>query len=153
MLPNKRLRLHVLHQPGVLLPVRLGLVNGRCWLWRQQDLLRCRAPLSMLHDMQGEHGRGVQVPRRGKSVALGLTRHSAVSLCARFPHRPPMLFASFVRSCCACVKTCVCPLCYVLQLENEVMQRENLHFGCAFVEKDDASAQMTGVSSAEMQRS
>ena len=38
--------------------------------------------------------------------------------------------------CGACMKTCCCGCCYALQIQNEVMVKEGLHYACAMVEKD-----------------
>ena len=39
--------------------------------------------------------------------------------------------------CKACMKTWCCPVCYKLQVQNEIMVREKLSFGCAFLEHDE----------------
>jgi len=42
--------------------------------------------------------------------------------------------------CCnACMKACCCTCCYALQIQNEVMIKEKLHYGCMAVEGDGGS--------------
>ena len=38
--------------------------------------------------------------------------------------------------CGACFKTCCCPACYKLQIQHEIMVKQNLHFGCMKLEGD-----------------
>ena len=47
----------------------------------------------------------------------------------------------------ACMKTCCCPTCYAFQIQNEIMSKEGLHYGCMKVEADAGAPQV-----AEMKR-
>lgn len=41
-----------------------------------------------------------------------------------------------------CFKSCCCGCCYYFQIVNQVMVKENLHYGCTQLEKDGGSPQV-----------
>ena len=45
--------------------------------------------------------------------------------------------------CGACMKACFCAGCYQLQIQNEIMVKEKLHYSCASLGKDGGAPPKT----------